>query len=71
MDVLGLDPQKFGLLAGGLQLLALTQIGGERHHLAAVLGLKPFEDDRGVQTTGIGKDDFLGGGHGQGPLKGG
>jgi hypothetical protein len=38
-----------GLLACRLQLLALAEIGGEGHHLAAVFGLQPFQDDRGVE----------------------
>jgi hypothetical protein len=60
MDVLGPHPQQFRLGARRLQLLALAQIGGEGHHLAAVFGLQPFQDDRGVEPAGIGKHDFLG-----------
>jgi hypothetical protein len=45
------------------QLFALTQIGGEGDDLAAVFGLQPFQDDRGIKTARIGKDDFLRPGH--------
>jgi hypothetical protein len=58
-DVLRFDAQQFGFLAGRIKLLALSEIGGEGHHLAAVLDFEPFQDDRGVETAGIGKDDFL------------
>ena len=51
MDVFRLDPQKLGLGAGGFKFFALTQIGGECHHLAAIFGLQPFQDDRGVKTA--------------------
>jgi hypothetical protein len=68
LDVDFLDAQHLGLLARGLQLLALAEIGGEGHHLAAILGLQPFQDDRGVETAGIGENDFLGRGHGRIPV---
>ncbi len=58
-DILGLDAQGLGLLAGRLDLLALAQIGGEGHHLGAIFGLQPFEDDRSIQAARIGKDHFL------------
>src|ERR1700712_3446943 len=45
---------------GGLQLLALPEVGGEGHHLRPVLGLQPLQDDRGVQPAGIGEHDLLG-----------
>ncbi len=48
LDVDLLDPHQFRLLAGRLQLLALSEIGGEGDDLGAVGGLKPLEDDRGV-----------------------
>ena len=38
---------------------ALAEIGGEGDDLAAVSGLQPFEDDRGVEPSGISEDDFL------------
>ena len=59
-DVLGLDPGGQGLGPGRLDLLALAEVGGEGHHLAAVFGLQPLQDDRGIKTARIGKDDFLG-----------
>ena len=58
-DVFGLHPQQFGLGARGRQLLALAEVGGEGHHLAAIGDLKPLQDDRGVETAGIGEDDLL------------
>ena len=63
MDILALDPQKLGFLARRIKLLALAQIGGEGNDLAAIFRLQPFQDDRRIETTGIGKDDFLGRGH--------
>ena len=59
-DVLGLDAHAERLFARGLQLLALTQVGGEGHHLGAVLRLEPFQDDGGVEPAGIGKDNLFG-----------
>src|SRR3546814_19619154 len=59
------DPHQLGLGARGLQLLALPEVGGEGHHLAAVGRLQPFQDDAGVEPSRIGKDDALDGlGHG-------
>ena len=58
-DVLGLDAEHFGLLAGRLQLFALAEIGGEGDDLRAVFGLQPLEDDGGVQPARIGEDDAL------------
>ncbi len=54
-----LDPGHLGLLARRLQLLALAEIGGEGHHLAAVGLLQPFQDDAGVEPAGIGEHDLL------------
>ncbi len=59
MNVLRLDTEQFRLLARRLQLLALAEIGGERHHLAAVGRLQPLEDDGRVEPTGIGEDDLV------------
>ncbi len=64
MDVLFLDPQHQRLGPRGFQFFTLAEIGGEGDDLAAVFGLKPFQDDRGVETAGIGQHDFLGRGHG-------
>ena len=52
-----------GLPAGRFQLFALAQVGGEGDNLAAIFGLQPFQDDRGVETAGIGENDFLRCGH--------
>src|SRR5258706_159439 len=43
----------------GFELLALAHVGGEGHHLAAVLVLEPLEYDRRVQPSRIGQDDLL------------
>ena len=59
VDVLGLDAQQLGLLARRRQFLALAEIGGEGHHLAAIGGLQPLQDDRGVEAAGIGQHDLL------------
>ena len=64
VDVFRLDPEKLRLLACGLKLFALAEIGGECHHFAAVFGLEPLEDDRRIKAAGIGEDNFLGRGHG-------
>ena len=69
VDVLRRNAHQLGLLARRLQLFALAQIGGEGHHLAAIFGLQPFQDDRGVQTARIGKHDFLGLQHGKAPSR--
>ena len=58
-NVLGFDAEQFGLLAGGVQLFALAEVRGEGHDLALVFGLKPLQDDGGVEAPGIGQDDFL------------
>jgi hypothetical protein len=58
-DVLGLDAKQQRLVARRPQLLALAQVGGEGHHLAAVLGLQPFQDDRGVEAAGVGEHHFF------------
>ncbi len=54
-----LDAHGLGLGAGGFEFLTLADIGGERHHLTAVVILQPAHDDRGVQTTGIGQYNFV------------
>src|SRR5690606_15802485 len=54
-----LDPHHLGALARRLQFLALTEVGGEGHHLATVFGLEPLEDDRGVEPARIGEDDLV------------
>ena len=64
----GLMPSSQRLLARGLELLALAEIGGEGHHLAAIGGLQPFQDDRGVEPAGIGEHHLfhVAFGHGRG-----
>jgi hypothetical protein len=59
IDVLGLDAQHLGLLARGTQFLALAEVGGEGHDLAAIGLLQPLQDDGGVEAAGIGQHDFL------------
>jgi acid stress-induced BolA-like protein IbaG/YrbA len=41
-----------------LEFFALAEVGGEGHHFAVVGILQPLEDDRGVQTAGIGENDL-------------
>ena len=60
-DVLVLDAEELRLAPRRLELLALAEIGREGHDLAAVGGLQPFEDDRGVEPAGIGEHDLLDG----------
>jgi hypothetical protein len=64
-DVLGLHAEELGLAARRLELFALAEVGGEGDDLAAVFGLEPFEDDRGVEPAGIGEDDLVQRGHGR------
>jgi hypothetical protein len=58
-DVLRLDAEKKRLLACRLELLALAEIGGEGHHLAAIGGLQPFQDDGGIEPAGISEHHLL------------
>ena len=50
-----LDPQRFRLGPCRLHFLALTNVGGESHHLAVVGILQPPDDHGRIQTTGIGQ----------------
>ncbi len=59
VDVDFLDAHLLGLGAGRLQLLALTDVGGEGHHLAVIVFLQPLQDHRGIQATGIGQHHFF------------
>ena len=59
LDVDLLDAEHLGLLARRLELLALAEIGGERHHLAAIGRLQPFQDDRGIEPARIGEHDLF------------
>ncbi len=54
-----LDAQHLGLLARRLQFFALAEIGREGHDFGVEFGLKPLQDDRGVEAAGIGENDFL------------
>ena len=56
-----LDAEHLGLAAGGLQFLALAEIGGEGHDLAAIGRLQPAQDHAGIQPARIGEHDFLDG----------
>ena len=58
-DVLRLDAEQQRLLARRRELLALAEVGGEGHDLAAIGGLQPLQDDRGVEPAGIGEHDLL------------
>ena len=53
LDMDLLDTHHLGLLAGRFEFLTLAEIGGEGDDLGAVFGLKPFEDDRGIEPAGI------------------
>ena len=54
-----LHAQHLGLGARGFELLALAEVGGEGHHLAAVVFLQPAQDDGGVETARISEDHLL------------
>ena len=58
-DVLRLDTEHQRLLPRRLEFLALPEIGGKGDDLAAIGGLQPFQDDRGVEAAGIGQHDFF------------
>jgi hypothetical protein len=55
----GLDAEQQRLVARRAELLALAEVGGEGHHLAAVGGLQPLQDHAGVEPAGIGEHDLL------------
>jgi hypothetical protein len=54
-----LHAHHLGLLAGGLQLLALAEVGGEGHHLALIGVLQPAQDDRRIKPARIGEHHLL------------
>jgi hypothetical protein len=58
----GFTPAASAFLARRFQFLALAEVCGECHNFCAELGLQPFQDDRGVETPGIGKNDLFRGG---------
>lgn len=45
-----------------LQFFTLPQVSREGHHLAAILCLKPLQNDRGIETARIGEHHFFRGG---------
>ena len=59
LDVDRRSAHHLGLGAGGLELLALAEVGGEGHHLAAIAVLQPAQDHRGVEPAGIGQHDLV------------
>ena len=54
-----LDAEQQRLLARRREFLALAEVGREGHDLAAIGGLQPFQDDRGVEPARIGEHDLL------------
>ena len=57
IDFGGAGGQRLGL--DGSEVVTLADIGGESDDLTAVGLLDPLEDNRGVQTAGVGEDNFL------------
>ena len=55
----GFTPISSAFSRAGPKLLALAEVGGEGDHLGLILGLQPFQDDRGVQAPGIGEHHLL------------
>ena len=49
-----------GLLVEALEFLFLADVGRESDDLGVVGFLEPFDDDGGVETTGVSEDDFHG-----------
>ena len=52
-------PVRERLLADGLELLALADVGAEGDDLAAVGLVQPAQDDGGVEAAGVGEHDLL------------
>ena len=59
VDVDFLDAHGLGLGACRFYFFTLTQVSGKGDHFTVVGFLQPLEDDRGIQTAGIGQDDFF------------
>ena len=55
-DLVGAHHGRLG--ACGLEILALSEIRRERHHLALPGVLEPAQDDRRVESSRVGEDDF-------------
>jgi hypothetical protein len=66
VDLLGLDAEFQRLGTRGFKLFALPQVGSEGHHFALIGVLQPFQDDRGIESTGVGQYDFFNCAHGVG-----
>src|SRR5262249_749830 len=58
-DVFLFDAEERRLLPGRLELLTLTEIGCKGDDLAAIDGLQPLQNNRGIEPAGIGENDFL------------
>ena len=59
VDEDGRRAEELRLAARGPELLALAEIGGEGHDVAAVALLQPSEDDGGVEAAGVGEHDLV------------
>jgi hypothetical protein len=55
LDVDLAHPRGFCFSSGGLEVLALADVGREGHDLAAVVFLQPLEDDRRIESAGVGQ----------------
>ena len=64
-DINLFDAEHLSFLARRVQFFALAQVSRERNDLAPVLVLEPFQNDRGIETAGIGENDFLWRRHGR------
>src|SRR5690606_19288938 len=53
------DAEHFGLLACRLEFFTLAKIRRESNDFRAKFGLKPLEDNRGVEAAGICQNDLL------------
>ena len=59
LDVDRGGPERLRLGASGLELLALSEVCGERDDLAAIVVLQPLENDGGVEPARVG-EHYLG-----------
>src|SRR5262249_10480356 len=57
-DVLRLDAEEQRFLPRRLELLALAEVGRERHDFAVIGRAQPLEDDGGVEPARIGEHHF-------------
>src|ERR1700676_290338 len=58
-DVGGGGTRGEGFFARGFEIFLLADVADHGDHFAAVVFLEPRNDDGGVQTSGIGEDDFF------------